>query len=201
MPCLWKYAILQRPSSSMTSPLFRSGLPSPTSLSSRQVDGSGTGGLQQEQLRENVKENCWQSQINKEKVSWGKDGVPQKDVDEKERKRGELYKREDNKLGKTYGLKVEEDLVEGIYSEPTTIMPQPKETQQETPLTRHSAARWIFLMLASRSPLDHCLSRSSLKRSDSYKAARPILSPEVVRRSVESSTVSSAVTSPDTSVI
>merc|ERR1719278_2158689 len=61
-------------------------------------------------------------------------------------------------------------------------MPQPKETQQETPLTRHSAAR------------------SSLKRSDSYKAARPILSPEVVRRSVESSTVSSAVTSPDTSV-
>ena len=160
MPCLWKYAILQRPSSSMTSPLFRSGLPSPTSLS-RQVDGRGTGGLQQEQLRENVKENYWQSQINKEKVSWGKDGVPesqqllQKDVDEKERKRGELYKREDNKLGKTYGLKVaqEEDLVEGIYSEPTTTMPQPKETQQETPLTRHSAARWIFLMLASRSPL------------------------------------------------
>ena len=203
MPCLWKYAILQRPSSSMTSPFFRSGLPSPTGLSSRQVDGSGTGGLQQEQLRENVKENCWQSQINKEKESWGKDGVPQKGVDEKERKRGELYKREDNKLGKTYGLKVEqeEDLVEGIYSEPTPIMPQPKETQQETPLTRHSAARWIFLMLASRSPLDHFLSRSSLKRSDSYKAARPILSPEVVRRSVESSTVSSAVTSPDTSVI
>merc|ERR1719510_1717621 len=60
-------------------------------------------------------------------------------------------------------------------------MPQPKEAQ-ETPLTRHSTAR------------------SSLKRSDSYKAARPILSPEVVRRSVESSTVSSAVTSPDTSV-
>ena len=186
----------------MTSPLFRSGLSSPTSLSSRQVDGSGTGGLQQEQLRENVKENCWQSQINKEKESWGKDGVPQKGVDQKERKRGELYKREDNKLGKTYGLKVEqeEDLVEGIYSEPTTIMPQPKEAQ-ETPLTRHSAARWIFLMIASRSPLDHFLSRSSLKRSDSYKAARPILSPEVVRRSVESSTVSSAVTSPDTSVI
>ena len=153
MPCLWKYAILQRPSSSMTSPFFRSGLPSPTSLSSRQVDGRGAGELQQEQLRENVKENCWQSQINKEKESWGKDGVPQKGVDEKERKRGELYKREDNKLGKTYGLKVEEDLVEGIYSEPTTTMPQPKEAQQETPLTRHSAARWIFLMLASPSPL------------------------------------------------
>ena len=146
-----------------------------------------------------MKDNCRQSQINVKEGTWGKE-QQQKKVDEKERRRGELYKEE---LSRTDGVKVkqeEEDFVEGIYSEPT-IMPQPKEAQ-ETPLTRHSTARWIFcpLMLASRSPLDHFLSRSSLKRSDSYKAARPILSPEVVRRSVESSTVSSAVTSPDTSV-
>ena len=146
-----------------------------------------------------MKDNCRQSQINVKEGTWGKE-QQQKKVDEKERRRGELYKDE---LIRTDGVKVkqkEEDFVEGIYSEPT-IMPQPKEAQ-ETPLTRHSTARWIFcpLMLASPSPLDHFLSRSSLKRSDSYKAARPILSPEVVRRSVESSTVSSAVTSPDTSV-
>ena len=146
-----------------------------------------------------MKDNCRQSQINEKEGTWGKE-QQQKKVDEKERRRGALYKEE---LSRTDGVKVEqeeEDFVEGIYSEPT-IMPQPKEAQ-ETPLTRHSTARWIFcpLMLASRSPLDHFLSRSSLKRSDSYKAARPILSPEVVRRSVESSTVSSAVTSPDTSV-
>ena len=146
-----------------------------------------------------MKDNCQQSQINVKEGTWGKE-QQQKKADEKERRRGELYKEE---LSRTDGVKVkqeEEDFVEGIYSEPT-IMPQPKEAQ-ETPLTRHSTARWIFcpLMLASRSPLDHFLSRSSLKRSDSYKAARPILSPEVVRRSVESSTVSSAVTSPDTSV-
>ena len=161
-------------------------------------------------MQENVKDTCRQSQTNVKEETWGKDGVigsqqQQKRVDEKERRRrGELYKGEEKELSRTEaGLKVkeeeEEDLVEGIYSEPT-IMPQPKE---ETPLTRHSTARWIFcpLMLLSRSPLDHFLSRSSLKRSDSYKAARPILSPEVVRRSVESSTVSSVVTSPDTSVI
>ena len=146
-----------------------------------------------------MKDNCRQSQIKVKEGTWGKE-QQQKKVDEKERRRGELYKEE---LRRADGVKVEqeeEDFVEGIYSEPT-IMPQPKEAQ-ETPLTRHSTARWIFcpLMLASRSPLDHFLSRSSLKRSDSYKAARPILSPEVVRRSVESSTVSSAVTSPDTSV-
>ena len=146
-----------------------------------------------------MKDNCRQSQIKEKEGTWGKE-QQQKKVDEKERRRGELYKEE---LSRADGVKVEqeeEDFVEGIYSEPT-IMPQPKEAQ-ETPLTRHSTARWIFcpLMLASRSPLDHFLSRSSLKRSDSYKAARPILSPEVVRRSVESSTVSSAVTSPDTSV-
>ena len=163
-------------------------------------------------MQENVKDTWRQSQSNVKEETWGKDGVngsqqQQKRVDEKERRRrGELYKREEKELSRTDGLKVkeeeeEEDLVEGIYSEPT-IMPQPKEAQ-ETPLTRHSTARWIFcpLMLPSRSPLDHFLCRSSLKRSDSYKAARPILSPEVVRRSVESSTVSSAVTSPDTSVI
>ena len=146
-----------------------------------------------------MKDNCRQSQIKVKEGTWGKE-QQQKKVDEKERRRGELYKEE---LRRADGVKVEqeeEDFVEGIYSEPT-IMPQPKEAQ-ETPLTRHSTARWIFcpLMLASPSPLDHFLSRSSLKRSDSYKAARPILSPEVVRRSVESSTVSSAVTSPDTSV-
>ena len=156
-----------------------------------------------------MKETCRQSKTNVKEETWGKDGVigsqqQQKRVDDKERRRrGELYKGETDELSGTDGLNVkeEEDFVEGIYSEPT-IMPQPKEAQ-ETPLTRHSTARWIFcpLMLPSRSPLDHFLCRSSLKRSDSYKAARPILSPDVVRRSVESSTVSSAVTSPDTSVI
>ena len=156
-----------------------------------------------------MKETCRQSQTNVKEETWGKDGVigsqqQQKRAEEKERRRKEeLYKGETDELSRRDGLNVkeEEDFVEGIYSEPT-IMPQPKEAQ-ETPLTRHSTARWIFcpLMLPSRSPLDHFLCRSSLKRSDSYKAARPILSPDVVRRSVESSTVSSAVTSPDTSVI
>ena len=158
-----------------------------------------------------MKKNFQQSQTNVKEETWGEDGVigsqqEQNRADEKERRRrGELYKGEAKELSRADGLREkeeEEDFVEGIYSEPT-IMPQPKEAQQ-TPLTRHSTARWIFcpLMLPrSRSPLDHFLSRSSLKRSDSYKAARPILSPEVVRRSVESSTVSSAVTSPDTSVI
>ena len=157
-----------------------------------------------------MKENCQQSQTNVKEETWGKDGVvgsqqQQKWTDDKERRRrGELYKGEEKELRRSDEVKVkeeeeeEEDLVEGIYSEPT-IMPQPQETQ----LTRHSTARCFFcpLMLSSHLPLDHFLSRSSLKRSDSYKAARPILSPEVVRRSVESSTVSSAVTSPDTSVI
>ena len=156
-----------------------------------------------------MKDNCQQSQTNVKEETWGKESQQQQArVDEKEsRRRGELFKGEEKELSRTDGLKVkrreeEEDLVEGIYSEPTT-MPQPKEAQ-ETPLTRHSTARWIFcpLVLPSCSPLDqHFLCRSSLKRSDSYKAARPILSPEVVRRSVESSNVSSAVTSPDTSVI
>ena len=102
------------------------------------------------------KDYCQQSQKNVKEETWGKESQrTQARVDEKERRRrGELFKGVEEELSRTDGLKVkrreeEEDLVEGIYSEPT-IMPQPKEAQ-ETPLTRHSTARWIFL--PSRAPL------------------------------------------------
>ena len=113
-----------------------------------------------------MKDNCRQSQINVKEETWGKESQQQQArVDEKERRRrGELFREEEKELSRTDGLKVnrreeEEDLVEGIYSEPTTIMPQPKEAQ-ETPLTRHSTARWTFFAL-SCSPLVHLLTSIS----------------------------------------
>ena len=185
-----------------TCDLPRPCLPSPTTLLSSQGEWKGTAA----QAEQKSQEDIHRSRTFEKKEAGGRDGVIRSEAKPlDERRRGELYSEEKRWRS---DVNAEEDLVEGIYSELTTTttstMPQPKEAM-ETPLTRHSTARCFFCCLeafvpGTSSPLDRFLCRSSLKRSDSYKAARPILSPPVVRRSVESSTVSSAVTSPDTSV-